>query len=91
MTLSGYGFECGTLGYRTKGKQMQDTIESSSNVMRQEYRSLTAGEQAQMRVLKDKGSELHALIESMGRSRELSLALTKVEEAVMWAVKHITR
>jgi len=44
-----------------------------------------------MQALKDKGLELHALIESVGKSRELSLALTKTEEAVMWAVKHITK
>lgn len=44
-----------------------------------------------MQALKDKGLEMHQLIESIGKSRELSLALTKTEEAVMWAVKHITR
>ena len=26
-----------------------------------------------------------------GTSRELSIAKTKAEEAVMWAVKHVTR
>jgi len=26
----------------------------------------------------------------LGNNRELSLAKTKIEEAVMWAVKHIT-
>lgn len=31
------------------------------------------------------------LIDSIGQSRELSLAKTKIEEAVMWAVKHVTR
>lgn len=30
------------------------------------------------------------MIEGLGNSRELSLAKTKIEEAVMWAVKHIT-
>ena len=29
-------------------------------------------------------------IEGIGGSRELSIAKTKTEEAVMWAVKHIT-
>jgi len=64
---------------------------TANNVMRHEYRVLTEVEKAQMRDLKDKGLELHALIESIGKSRELSLALTKTEEAVMWAVKHITK
>lgn len=62
-----------------------------NNVMRHAYRVLSDEEKAQMQALKDKGLELHQLIESIGKSRELSLALTKTEEAVMWAVKHITR
>lgn len=74
-----------------------ETVDSASdartvnNVMRHEYRVLSDDEKAQMKALKDKGLELHNLIESIGQSRELSLAKTKAEEAVMWAVKHITR
>jgi hypothetical protein len=44
-----------------------------------------------MQAIKNKGLELHELIASVAKSREISLALTKTEEAVMWAVKHITR
>ena len=62
-----------------------------NNVMRHAYRVLTEFEKQQMRSLKDKGLELHELIGTIGESRELSLAKTKVEEAVMWAVKHITK
>lgn len=62
-----------------------------NNVMRHAYRVLTDAEKAQMQAIKDKGLELHDLIEGIGQSRELSLAKTKVEEAVMWGVKHITR
>ena len=62
-----------------------------NNVMRHQYRVLSDAEKAQMQAVKDKGLELHDLIESVGASRELSLAKTKTEEAVMWAVKHITR
>jgi hypothetical protein len=61
-----------------------------NNVMRHAYRVLTEGEKATMKAVKDKGLELHDLIKSVGHSRELSLAATKTEEAVMWAVKHIT-
>lgn len=73
------------------------TVESTSdqrtvnNTMRHQYRVLTDAEKAQMQAIKDKGLELHSLIESIGKSRELSIALTKTEEAVMWAVKHLTR
>ncbi len=76
---------------------MTETVDSTSdartvnNVMRHQYRVLTDAEKAQMQAIKDKGLELHSLIESIGKSRELSLALTKTEEAVMWAVKHLTK
>mgnify|MGYP001235069858 CR=1 FL=1 len=62
-----------------------------NNVLRHEYKVLSAEEKAQMKALKDKGLEFLELIESIGGSRELSLAKTKVEEAVMWSVKHVTR
>ncbi len=73
------------------------TVDSTSdqrtvnNVMRHQYRVLTDTEKAQMQAIKDKGLELHDLIEGIGASRELSLAKTKTEEAVMWCVKHLTR
>ena len=62
-----------------------------NNTMRHQYRVLTDAEKQQMQAIKDKGLELHDLIESIGASRELSVAKTKTEEAVMWAVKHLTR
>jgi len=62
-----------------------------NNVMRHEYRVLSDNEKQAMQAIKDKGLELHDLIESIGQSRELSIAKTKTEEAVMWAVKHLTR
>lgn len=62
-----------------------------NNVMRHQYRVLSDDEKAQMQTIKDKGLEFYNLIEGCGASRELSLAKTKAEEAVMWAVKHLTR
>jgi hypothetical protein len=59
--------------------------------MRHEYRVLSDAEKAAMKAIKDKGLELLELIDGQGASRELSLAKTKAEEAVMWAVKHITK
>ncbi len=76
---------------------MNDFVNSSSdsrtvnNVMRHQYRILTDAEKSAMQTIKDKGLELYDLIESIGQSRELSLAKTKTEEAVMWAVKHLTK
>lgn len=76
---------------------MNNQIDSTSdertinNVMRHEYRVLTDDEKAQMEAIKDAGLTLHELFEEIGASREMSLAKTKIEEAVMWGVKHITR
>lgn len=64
---------------------------TANNTMRHQYRVLSDEEKQQMQAVKDKGLELYELIKSMGASRELSLAATKTEEAVMWAVKHLTR
>lgn len=72
------------------------TVDSTSddrtvnNTMRHAYRVLSDAEKANMAAVKGKGLEFHSLIEGMGNSREISLAKTKIEEAVMWAVKHIT-
>jgi hypothetical protein len=74
-----------------------ETVDSASdartvnNVMRHQYRVLTDAEKAKLQQIKDKGLELYDLIQAVGTSRDLSLALMKSEEAVMWAVKHITR
>jgi hypothetical protein len=70
-----------------------------NNVMRHEYRVLSEEEKAYMKELKDQGLEFYTLLHRVGKtaegysfaSRELSLAATKIEEAVMWAVKHLTK
>lgn len=61
-----------------------------NNTMRHAYRVLSDAEKASMARVKDDGLAFHQFIDSLGASRELSIAKTKVEEAVMWAVKHIT-
>lgn len=64
-----------------------------NNVMRHEYKALSEAEKLQIKRLKDKGLEFWEVIDTLDNfgSRELSLAKTKVEEAVMWATKHLTR
>lgn len=61
-----------------------------NNTMRHAYRVLSEDEKANMQAVKDRGLEFHDFLQSMGASRELSIAKTKLEEVVMWAVKHIT-
>ena len=62
-----------------------------TNVMRHQYRALTEDQKADMEAVKDAGLALHSLLDQLGSSREFALAKTKVEEAVMWAVKAITK
>lgn len=75
---------------------VRDQVDSASdarttnNTMRHQYRVLSDAEKANMQAIKDEGLKFHELIAGMGNSREISLAKTKIEEAVMWAVKHIT-
>lgn len=70
-----------------------------NNVMRHAYRVLSDDEKQAMQRTKDAGLHFYNELVSLygatpdGRfpSRELSLAATKIEEAVMWAVKHVTK
>lgn len=62
-----------------------------NNVMRHEYRVLGDAEKQHMKELKDAGLAFVELCDRIGASREMSLAKTNAEQAVMWAVKHITR
>ena len=75
---------------------MTDHIDSTSdnrtanNAVRHQYRVLTDAEKAQMLALKDLGAAFISMCDEIGASRELSLAKTNAEQAVMWAVKHVT-
>lgn len=68
-----------------------DDERTVNNVVRHNYRVLTDNEKAQMLTLKDIGAAFIAKCEEIGKSRELSLAITNAEQAVMWAVKHVTK
>jgi hypothetical protein len=75
---------------------MADHVKSESddrtanNTVRHTYRVLTDDEKAQMVELKDLGAAFIAKCNAVGKSRELALAVTNAEQAVMWAVKHVT-
>ena len=76
---------------------MTNTVKSESddrtanNAVRHTYRILTDDEKAQMVALKDLGAAFIAKCQEIGGSRELALAITNAEQAVMWAVKHVTK
>jgi hypothetical protein len=75
---------------------MTDRVDSTSdertanNAVRHTYRVLSDDEKEQMLALKDIGAAFIAKCNEIGKSRELSLAVTNAEQAVMWAVKHVT-
>jgi hypothetical protein len=63
---------------------------TANNAVRHEYRILSEEEKLQMTEIKDIGAEFIAACNRLGKSREISLAITKAEEATMWACKWIT-
>lgn len=62
-----------------------------NNVMRHEYRVLSDDEKKTMKTIKDMGLAFIAFLDVIEPGRENSIAKTKIEEAVMWAVKGITK
>ena len=65
-----------------------------NNVMRHEYKILSEEDKEHMQKIKDMGLEFHEYLETIcpsGGSREIAISRTKIEEAVMWAVKEITQ
>lgn len=61
-----------------------------NNDVRHQYRVLSDVEKSQMMLVKDLGLNFLTVIDKFGSKREYSIAKTKIEEAVMWAVKGIT-
>ena len=68
----------------------------ANNVMRHNTRVLTDREKHLMETVKDWGMEMLDLCSTIvsnnpSAARETSLAITKTEEAVMWAIKGLTK
>ena len=62
-----------------------------SNTFRPVYRELTANEIVAIEDIKDAAAELETRIEiAIPNGRHRALAMAKLEEAVMWAVKGAT-
>ncbi len=75
--------------------------ETKPSVFRKVYRELSDEEKAKVESVKDAAETLYALfapviiddgkgLAGKSDSREMSLARTKLEESVMWAVKSLT-
>ena len=55
------------------------------------YRALSDAEKVEVKRIKADAAELHAYLDTLGASYDLSVAKTKIEEAVMWTTKFLTR
>ena len=69
---------------------MAENPHTEKSRFRPVYRELTAEEVAVLRDIKVEASVMETLFENVPNGREKSLALTKLEESVMWAVKGLT-
>lgn len=63
----------------------------NNDVFRKEYRPLGDEAKQKMIVLKDKAQLLYdEIVDAKGDGRMLALAITNLEQSIMWAVKAIT-
>lgn len=74
------------------GKTIKSTNKArvGNSPMRHRYRESNDEEKELVSALKESGERFLDLLTECGQSRELSIARTKIEEAVMWSVKHVT-
>jgi len=70
------------------GRQAQEPIQVSR--FRPRYRPLSDDEKALHDALKDKAAELETLFGKVKPGRYNSLAITSLEQAIMWIVKELT-
>lgn len=73
---------------KTDGRQADTAIPVSR--FRPRYRALTDAEKALHDQIKEKAAELEALFGQVKPGRYNSLAMTSLEESVMWVVKELT-
>jgi hypothetical protein len=62
----------------------------TTNTFRTTYRELSQADKDNMNGLKSRAETVLELLNQLPATRERSLAITKLEEAVMWGVKGIT-
>ncbi|UOF81279.1 hypothetical protein [Caudoviricetes sp.] len=67
-----------------------DDNRTVNNTVRHQYRVLSDEEKQKLNDVKDKALEFIELVRGLGQGREYSIAITKAEEASMWAVRGIT-
>jgi len=76
--------------YEGKPDKRQADTNIPVSRFRPRYRALTDDEKALHDAIKDKATELEALFEKVCPGRYRSIALTSLEESVMWVIKELT-
>jgi hypothetical protein len=69
---------------------MTDIKQTAVSRFRPRYRALTDEEKTLHDAIKDKAAELEVLFAKVKPGRYNSLAITSLEESVMWVVKELT-
>lgn len=70
--------------------RQSDDVKHPVSRFRPTYRALTDDEKALHDQLKTKASELEALFDKVKKGRYAALAMTALENSVMWIVKELT-
>jgi hypothetical protein len=73
----------------TDGRQSSD-VKMPTSRFRPRYRALTEPEKALHDKIKSAAEELEILIDEAGHGRYHALAITSLEESIMWAIKELT-
>lgn len=73
----------------TDGRQSDDTQMQTSR-FRPRYRALTDEEKALHDHIKDKATELEVLFAKVKPGRYNALAVTSLEQSIMWIIKELT-
>lgn len=66
-----------------------DDARAANSPVRHAYRVLTDEEKERVSKVKDAGEAFLDLLATLPQGREVALARTKIEEAIMWATKGI--
>ena len=88
--ISGVMNEGAGVQVRNTGLQWGHGISAVESVMRHEYKTPTHAELDQINLVKDHGLAFYATLNGCTPGREISIAKTKLEECVFWAVKGLT-
>ncbi|SDZ82490.1 DUF7681 family protein [Rubrimonas cliftonensis] len=55
------------------------------------HTQMSSTQAANARAIREHGDDMLCFFDSLGQSRELDQAKVRLEEALMWAVKHATK